>query len=609
MVIQMDETIGVKGGANDRRRMMIINQNQKKKLTEHEEEREIAELEKKVRRKQFYTLIKTLPIVIGGGTIQTLYDTATGKKRDNKEEANSRWRIKEYDQDITHLTPEEFEQEEAEKKRKIITTPTGEKIVVYIEAPIDEKKTAKKPQTKAYVQDPVVEELKPEVGEKTTTNEQDTSQTQQEYQPISVGPVSYQPIHQPIPQSTPQPVTSSEETYEIETDVPTQTREPSNISVGIGSDQVDIETFIDQELSTVDFATLSPQAQETLGKLKSRKIVEEYEKRLKEIRYELRQVVYEYNALSDENDRAVLSRDAEIILDRLSEIIDKIEELKSRMKIDNLNQYDDNYVYTLIEGYLKEFHDKRIVSEIEDSPLYILLEEKLEELDEKRGKLSKKVDDKKDYFEEREIDFEELKKRYNTLSDFNNQLLEFQYDQNRLLKEIREKVDNAVTETERVREEFVGLNRQSRRLLRLMTMQMFLPGAMGARRAATAAAAYMYFMNNVINPQTRTRRYRVIVVKDYHEDIQNSIDAIDNAMSLLGKTTDQIDKMISELKGRFKDYIGVIPECDELLQNLHKIRKDMEEKEYEMQKIKEQQELELEKNDAKVKTRGEYIVN
>ena len=39
----------------------------------------------------------------------------------------------------------------------------------------------------------------------------------------------------------------------------------------------------------------------------------------------------------------------------------------------------------------------------------------------------------------------------------------------------------------------------------------------------------------------------------------------------------------------FKDYIGVYPECDELIRNLESIREDILEREYEIQKIKEAQ--------------------
>ncbi|MBR3211190.1 MAG: hypothetical protein IKF71_04565 [Bacilli bacterium] len=613
----MNETVGAKGGANDRRRVMTINQNQKKKLKDYEEERELAELEKRVKRKQIYTLIKTLPIAIGGGTIQVLYDTAKNKKKENKEEEGSRWIIKEYDQDVTHYTPKEFE----EKKKKIVTTPTGEKVVVYIETSLVEKQEEAKPieekpekePTFIFVEPTDFEIKQPKTSPVIEKKQEENASVKEEQEEVN---------HEEKDISLPQDG-KEEETLSKETIKPPKKQETAKPSKGISptsilakepkteakEEQVDVEDFIDQELGDVEFENLSQDAQETLGKLKSRKIVEEYEKRLKDIRFELRQIIYEYNALVDEEERVVLSREAEIILERLSQIIDKIEELKARIKIENLDQYDDNYIYFLIEGYLKEFRDKRVVREVKDSPLYILLEEKLEELDKKRGSLSKEVSDKKEKLEEREIDFEEVKKKYDSYSQFNNQLMEFQYDQSRLLREIQNKVANAVTETEKVKEEFVGLTGQSRRLLRMLSIQMLFPGLRGAKRAATATAAYLYFMKNVMKPTTKTTRYKVITVKDYHEEIQGSINAIDDVIRILGKTTSQIEKMISEIKEKFKDYIGVIPECDELLANLHKVKREMKEKEYEMQRIKAKQEKELEKNDAKVKTRGEYPVN
>lgn len=559
----MNETIGAKGGVNDRRRQMRISREQKQKLEDFEEQREIAELEQKVRKKQFYTLIKTLPIVVGGGLVQTLYDTATGRKHDTEEE-NSKWRIKEYDGDVTHMTPEEFR--EKQKRKRVITTPTGEKIIVYVSNDLEDLKEL--PEVKEDIEILSLPEEKKEVPKTTPSTTPKTSEE----------------VKQERVKAFEEEVLSSPET-------------------------VDLDTFIDHELSDIDFSDLSPEAKNKLDQLKSRKIVDEYEKQLKDIRYELRQVIYEYNVLVDEGEDVVLSRDAEIILDRLSDIIDKVDELKKKIKIEDLDKYDDNYIYYLIEGYLREFHNKRILSEVKDSPLYVMISEKLDELEQKRGKFTKTVEDKKDQLQDREKDFEQLKSHYYSLERLNNQLLEFQYDQNRLLKEIQEKVRNATTETERVKEEFVGMTRQSRRLLRMLSFQMFLPGPRFARGAAASAAAYLYFMNNVIRPQTKTRVYKVITVKDYHDQIQGSIDSLEDAIRVLGKTSDQIDKMMIELEDRYKDYIGVVPEFDELLANLRKVKRDMEEKEYEMNKIKKQQELELEKNDAKVKTMGEYPVN
>ena len=129
----MNETIGVKGGKNDRRRTIKIKEAQKKKLNEYVEEQKIKELEKEVRKQQVFTLLKTLPIAIAGGTFKTLYDTAVGKPID-KEEVNSKWRIKEYDSDVSTL-----QHGEKPREKKIIVTPTGEKVVVYIDD--DQKKS------------------------------------------------------------------------------------------------------------------------------------------------------------------------------------------------------------------------------------------------------------------------------------------------------------------------------------------------------------------------------------------------------------------------------------------------------------------------------------
>ena len=561
----MDETIGVKGGKNDRRRRMIISKQQKKKLTDYEQERKIAELEKDVKKKQIYTLIKTLPIVIGGGTIKTLHDVATGKRVKEQEEKIN-WRLKEYDQDITHMTPEEFKEKQEKKTRKVIVLPTGEKVIVYVAPVLEENKTIEKPT------------VKPVTIEKDFTDKT---------------PIEEKKI------TTPQ-----------EIKVPTKKQVPiKKVPKGVSEEVIDVEEFIDNELAPIDIEKLSPQAKRTLDNLKSRKIVEEYEKQLKDIRYELRKVIYEYNVLVDDEEKIILSKDAEIILDKLSDIIKKIEILKAKIRIDNLDKYDDNYIYVLIEGYLRDFKDKKVIEEIKDSPLYVLLEEKLDELEKKRNKLEEKVETKKGELEQKEEDFENLKNRYYSLDKLNNQLLEFQYDQDRLLKEIQEKVANAKSEKERIEVEFQAISAHSRRFLEFLTFSMFLPGPKFARGIAAHTAAYLYFINNVLRPNTKTRKYKVINVIDYHDDIMDNIKSLEDAIRLLGKTTDQIDKMIKEIKDKYSDYLYEIPECRELLSNLEKVKSEMKEKEDEMKRLKKEQEKELEKNDAKVKTIGEYAVN
>ena len=63
-------------------------------------------------------MIKALPIALTGGIIKTIYDTIVDKKEKDLEEENSKWRIKEYDGDVSPKTPVEAEIEKLKKQKK-----------------------------------------------------------------------------------------------------------------------------------------------------------------------------------------------------------------------------------------------------------------------------------------------------------------------------------------------------------------------------------------------------------------------------------------------------------------------------------------------------------
>ena len=474
----MNETIGVKGGNNDRRRSLRISKKQKKKLQDEEEQREIAELEKKVKKQQRFTLIRTLPIVLLGSAFKTLYDTARGKTFDREEE-KSKLEIKDHDE------------EKKEKKNE----------------PLE--------------------------------------------------------IHQ-------------------------------------------VETSSLGDTSVIDEEQLPEDVRIRFQKLKAQKIIDVYEEELKDIRYELRQLASDYQVLAEQESEIVYSEEADEILHKLSDLIGKIEELKRKIQIEDYDQYDGNYLYTLIEDYLLEFRDGNVLSEVEDSPLYVLIAEKLNELDGERDSLTQKVQMKKELLEEKEELFEELKERFFSIERMNQELLEFQNEQDTLLREVQEKIEKAISVEEKVKIEVSAMNRQSRRLLSLLSFQMMFPGPRGVKRLASTTAAYLYFASQILHPQTTTRKYRVITVKDYSREIENSMQTLEDASKMLERTTIQVDKMIDEVYASFEDYIGVVPECDQLLSDLSQVKSDLEEKEYEMEKIKQEQEQLMEQNNAKVLRRGEY---
>lgn len=562
----MNETIGVKGGKNDRRRSLKIEKQKKKKMVELAQDEQLRELERKVKRKQAFTLVKALPIAVVGGTIKTLYETGTGRKPIDKEEEYSKWRIKEYDAD--HTTKDRTE--EVGKKSIVVVTSTGRKVVVHVDD------NSKKASPISIIEDIIIHPtLKEETKQKSNST---ITQKEEEIAEYTNQKDKQQPT-----------IGLTQKNIQI----------PKAKSVGISEEG----NYRD---SAINVDALSQKSRQTLEKLKARKIIEEYERQLKDARFELRQLVSDYNMIADQANEIILSKEAQSILEKLSDIISRIEELKSKIRIDDLDKYDDNYIYVLVEGYLNEFKDKRLVAEIKDSPLYVLIAEKLDELEARKTDLSKKVEEKKDELEEKEVRFDELKEKFLSIDRINKQLIQFQDEQDRLLKEVKEKVRNAQTVQEKVQVEFEAMSIQSRRALRLLTLQMLLPGPRAAKSFAATSAAYLYFMRQILHPKTTTKKYRVITVTDYSKQIKGSIEALDDATSTLSKTSGQIDKILREIREDYKDYIGVIQECDEIISNLEKIKRDLREKEYEMEKTKEEQVRLLEKNNAKVKKRGTY---
>ena len=57
----MNETIGVKGGKNDRRRSLLITKKAKEKLQAYQEEKELKKLEEKVKKNQILAFFKIFP--------------------------------------------------------------------------------------------------------------------------------------------------------------------------------------------------------------------------------------------------------------------------------------------------------------------------------------------------------------------------------------------------------------------------------------------------------------------------------------------------------------------------------------------------------------------
>lgn len=342
-----------------------------------------------------------------------------------------------------------------------------------------------------------------------------------------------------------------------------------------------------------------------LNKLKNKEIVSQYEEKLKRTRYDLKDLIYEYEVLENTYQNTTNIKELEELLERLNIIIRKITTLKERISLDPNDNYDTTYIKELASIYIESFENKELINEIKDSSLYVLISTKITELEIQKELLNLKLEEKKQKLELDETTLNNLKSKYDDYQNFNLELIKFQAEQDVIVKKLKEKVANSVTLVERKVVTTRYLNQQARSLRRLLLPQTLIPGPKSARRMSVATASYLRFMRNVLRTRKETHHYRVFEVTDYSKEIEYSISELDKGLNLLKKSSQELKRMLESFEKDYKEYLDN-KEVKELLSNLESIYSSLKEKEDDLLRIKKEQEKNLEESNKKTVYEKKY---
>ena len=556
MVKKMNETIGEKGGKRDRKRTILITLENKKKLKEYykkKKELKLQKLEKEVRNLQLASFLVAIPLSLAGNTFDSIFHVRDEKK-DERSQAKNLQTEKLHQSEKLELSETSIYIEDYQTNDRKFTdygypkTLEGKKVVPTTPRVRKETKEALE-----------ITEIPSEVTAKVSLKENDKKGIEKETFTIE-----------------------KKEEQKVELIEEKQDTIPlPKAKIGKGMDVLATSTIFQ--------------------KAQDKKIVAKYESKLKDIKQELKELIYEYNVLAKDSDDIYTAKEAENILYQLNMVIKKLEELREKIKVEVNSLEAEDYLTELVDGYIESFKEKKVIDEVKNSDLYIMIAGKLEEVTEKTETLNTKVETKKEELEIDEEKLQSMKEAYYDYDNFNNQLIALQYEQDTILKELEQKVKDSTSITEQVEYRMQLMTRQSKRLLQMLAIPMMIPGGRSAKAMATATAAYLYFMRNLMNPRLRERKYRIISVTDYGREIETNIFKIEDAISMIGKTSNKLESMIGKIESDFKEYIEEIPECKELLSNLNKLLRDLKEKEAELEKNKKEQEKLLEINNQKVK--------
>lgn len=355
-----------------------------------------------------------------------------------------------------------------------------------------------------------------------------------------------------------------------------------------------------------------------LENVKDKKLIKHYEEKLKEKRVEIKLLAASI-PLSIGTD--IYYEKADEIYKKINIVLSKLNDLEQKIKVDG-TLYDDNYINYLVDSYTKEFDDGRLVAEIKNSELYRDISIKIEQLEDEKAKIKRLVSEKQKDLDSEEIINDETKTNsynINTTSMYPEE--EIKEDKNveeKIIEEAPEETDDfsfddekkeydnfidqqehikieeereeakARSELENYKLRIAAIKKQCESLKRMITKRSLVkPTVRNAKLITVTVLASIYNMRNILrNKKFRRRRKRLTRI-EYTKAIENDPNEISNVSILINKSYQQIDALISEIKTKFSSFNTI--EYQSLISNLEEIKRILEEREYEIERVRKRQ--------------------
>lgn len=346
-----------------------------------------------------------------------------------------------------------------------------------------------------------------------------------------------------------------------------------------------------------------------LENVKDKKLIKHYEEKLKEKRVEIKLLAASI-PLSVGTD--IYYEKADEIYKKINIVLSKLNDLEQKIKVDG-NLYDDNYINYLVDSYTKEFDDGRLVAEIKNSELYRDISMKIEQLEEEKAKIKRLVSEK-----QKDLDSEEIINNETETTSYNINTTSKCPEEEKIIEEAPEETDNfsfddekkeydkfldqqehikieeereeakTRSEIENYKLRIAAIKKQCESLKRMITKRSLVkPTVRNAKLITVTVLASIYNMRNILrNKKFRRRRKRLTRI-EYTKAIENDPNEISNVSILINKSYQQIDSLISEIKTKFSSFNAI--EYQSLISDLEEIKRILEEREYEIERVRKRQ--------------------
>lgn len=341
------------------------------------------------------------------------------------------------------------------------------------------------------------------------------------------------------------------------------------------------------------------------------KIATELEGLLKKNRYELKKLYTELEELEKESTYLYKVEDIEDALDEIERLLAYLEQIKRQLEvisnsyhIDDLYALDDSYFTDLVKEYKDYIKDQKTmdqkVKDLKRNEEYTSLIKKILEFEQMQEELAQTLEEKKKELEERDYQLAEIQNQSLDIERINQDLENLIQDSEKYLEEIQNKVNESLEITKKTEIKMHYTMGVLARTLLLFSLLRMNPKPKANAVTAVETLVAIDLINKLLTPKKEKRTVTEYYYQNYRSMIENALGNMDSIFYLIRNGIIEIQELKETLKEDWKQYEDVLPEYKELFQSIEKIEKELLEREENMNRIKEDMELQLEKNNQKV---------
>ena len=335
-----------------------------------------------------------------------------------------------------------------------------------------------------------------------------------------------------------------------------------------------------------------------LEKIEEAKIVEKYSNKLKEIRTDLRETSFEQKLLQVEEKE---TKQVDVTINKLNNLIEKVDTLEEKIASPENEKYNSDYLYVIVDEYLDDFKNSKEVEEITTSPLFIDISNKIEEVVEEKELIEEKHELKKEILNIDNKKLSKVKEDYQKENNFKEKINNFSKETKEEIEKLNEEIKK-VEQKDTLKLRITHANRLLSLMMIIVAAQMIPNTKKTTTNLIISTSIVVVLLKRIINKNKKNINVDITKsIEDYSNQLEKELLTIDDLLIGINRSLNNVEVLLIQIRSDFHEYQNY-PEYQELIDNLEKLRNDLNEKKYELDQEKKKQQDNIIKNKSRVKS-------